>query len=558
MLDSTRARSRSQKEFRNLSRGLLHILAAALLVLTASNGAAAAEIHPGPVELVSVDPAGTQAGDAASGGSFGPGMDLSADGRWAVFESTASNLVATDTNGVSDVFVRDLLTGQTTLVSVNAAGTDSGNGASLMPVISDDGRYVAFASFASDLEGQDADAGADVFLRDLDAGTTILLSLAHGGPGSGNGDSLFPSISADGSAVAFESEANNLSSVDFNVDDDVFLWTSSVGLPALVSVSLAGVAGNGDSTRPQISADGTRVAFTSTADDLSLVDSNGLADVFVYDLMTISVDLVSENAAGTDGGNEATTGFALARNGLGVAFESRASDLVAVDGNGNSDVFFRNLQAGVTELVSQNFQGTDSCVLPMPGDFDIGSWLPKVSDDGRMVSYVSQCGDLVNPAEINDSNGAFDAFLRDRLLGVTHLASPNLAGTGTADSGAVNTWLSGTGTVVALTSYSTDLAPLGGNGAPHVFLFYPGPGTVSLVSDGASCLLSPLTGGQCGSNVAELSGDGRSLLFTSRTLGMTPNNTNGVVRDVFSSPSGLLFEDGFESGDAGAWDSVVP
>jgi len=486
-------------------------------------------------------------------------MDLSADGRWAVFESTASNLIGTDTNGVSDVFLRDLTTGQTTLISVNTAGTDSGNDASLMPVISDDGLFVAFVSFASNLDPGDVDSGADVFLRDVNAGTTILVSEAHGGIGSGNGDSLFPSISADGGAVAFESEATNLSSVDFNASDDVFLWVSSFGFSVLASVNTNGNSGDDDSTSPQISASGTRVAFVSDAEDLVALDNNAAEDVFIYDLQSNTTSLVSINLAGTSSGNGASSSFDFPRNGAGVAFRSAADDLVATDGNTLPDIFFRDLLAGTTELVSINHQGTDSCAIPpTAGSFGINVRNPRASENGSVIAFDSECGDLVDPAEIPDDNDSFDVFVRDRDLGVTHLASRNATATGSGDQGSFDSWISSTGKVVAFTSYAENLTPLDGNGAPNVFLYFLGQETSRLASPGTLCLAPTFAGGQCGSSIPVVSKDGRHLLFVSNTLGITANNTNGVVRDVFATPTGLLFEDGFESGDTSAWDGVVP
>src|SRR5439155_1734749 len=136
----------------------------------------------------------------------------SADGRYVVFQSFASNLVSGDANGLGDVFVRDRQSGATELVSV-ATGGAQGNGGSNYPSISADGRYVAFASDASNLVSGDTNGVEDVLVHDLQTGATERVSIATGGA-QGNGDSRAPSISADGRYVAFESDAQNLVVLD--------------------------------------------------------------------------------------------------------------------------------------------------------------------------------------------------------------------------------------------------------------------------------------------------------------------------------------------------------
>src|SRR5207247_2620109 len=137
---------------------------------------------------------------------------VSADGRYVAFESYATNLVPGDSNGVSDVFVRDTLTGMTACVSVNSSGVP-GNGDSQRPVLSADGRYVVFMSLASNLVANDTNGTWDIFVRNLQSSSTTRASVDSGGT-QGNGSSTFASISADGRFVAFESAATNLVSGD--------------------------------------------------------------------------------------------------------------------------------------------------------------------------------------------------------------------------------------------------------------------------------------------------------------------------------------------------------
>jgi Tol biopolymer transport system component len=260
------------------------VLVGAILVLLIAMGRppagppSANASHGGPwhvVQLVSVASDSTQGND----NSWDP--SISADGRYVAFFSHASNLVPGDTNNTLDVFVHDRLTGQTTRVSVASDGTE-GNGDSFVGSISADGRYVAFASWASNLVPGDTNGRSDIFVHDRVTGQTTRVSVASDGT-EGNGDSWgCPSISADGRYVAFASWASNLVPGDTNGRSDIFVHDRVTGQTTRVSVASDGTEGNGDSWwRPSISADGRYVAFPSYASNLVPGDTNGWADIFV-------------------------------------------------------------------------------------------------------------------------------------------------------------------------------------------------------------------------------------------------------------------------------------
>jgi|GEM_PF-1585857 len=219
----------------------------------------------------------------ASGGTQGNGdsgcPSISADGRYVAFQSYASNLVPGDTNGTWDVFVHDRLTGQTTRVSVASDGTQ-GNGDSECPSISADGRYVAFASLASNLVPGDTNGTWDVFVHDRLTGQTTRVSVASGGA-QGNSGSWCPSISADGRYVAFQSYASNLVPGDTNGVLDVFVHDRLTGQTTRVSVASDGTQGDSYSFGSSISADGRYVAFSSLASNLVPGDTNDKPDIFV-------------------------------------------------------------------------------------------------------------------------------------------------------------------------------------------------------------------------------------------------------------------------------------
>jgi hypothetical protein len=220
----------------------------------------------------------SSAGGQGNGLSYFP--DISADGRYTVYESDATNLVANDTNGVTDSFIYDRITGTTQLISVNSA-EEPGNGRSAYPVIAANNRHVTFVSFATNLSPNDPTPTADIYIRDLVAGTTQFIS-----PGlnnqPGNNNSHYPVISADGRFVAYHSEASNLVPGDTNNLTDVFLYNRVTAEVKRVSLSNDGVQGNGPSSSPAISGNGRFVVFQSDAGTLVPGDTNGAADVFLY------------------------------------------------------------------------------------------------------------------------------------------------------------------------------------------------------------------------------------------------------------------------------------
>ncbi|MDH4063822.1 MAG: hypothetical protein OEW19_05440 [Acidobacteriota bacterium] len=248
------------------------------LVPDDTNGWADVFVHDrqtGATTRVSVSTIGVEGND------FSGAASISGDGRWVAFHSYASNLVSGDGNQAPDVFVHDRLFGTTTLTSTGLGGAQ-GNSSSVAPAISADGRWVAFASFASNLVASDTNGMADVFVRDQLTGAVTRVGLGPGGA-EGNGYSIDPTISGDGRWVGFESAASNLVGGDTNGVKDVFVHDRQTGITVRASVSGAGAQGNSESTDAAISADGHAVAFSSAASTLVADDTNGWSDLFVYD-----------------------------------------------------------------------------------------------------------------------------------------------------------------------------------------------------------------------------------------------------------------------------------
>lgn len=352
-------------------------------------------------------------GAGADGDALWP--SISGDGRYVAFQSTASNLTAGDANGVSDVFVRDMATGTTILVSQASNGAP-GNASSTRPSISADGFQVAFLSDADTLVADANTLVANVMVRDLVTGTTSLASRATGPGGTGaDAGSGAPAIAADGRRVAFASEASNLSDEDGDPARDVFVRDLRSSVTVLVSRASGakGAAGGDDSDEPSISADGRRVAFASDADNLSTEDDKGVADIFVRDLPTATTVLASRatgDGTPADGGSEEP---ALSADGRFVAFQADADNLAADDDDRYDDIYLRDLNGATTMLVSRAAGLTGAAAL---GD----SSSAAISADGRFVAFRSVADNL---SAVDDDDVA-DVFRRDALGPIAPVVAP--------------------------------------------------------------------------------------------------------------------------------------
>jgi Tol biopolymer transport system component len=320
---------------------------------------------------------------------------ISANGRAVSFNSSATNLVAGDTNGATDIFVRDLQTGVTERVSVASDGSEGNLTSAYQQAISANGRYVAFRSEASNLVPGDTNGSWDIFVRDREAGTTTRVSVANDGS-EGNGDSGYPSISADGRYVAFSSSASNLVPGDTNAVTDVFVRDRTAGTTTRVSVATGGAQGNSESQKSSMSAEGRYIAFESGASNLVPGDTNGVFDIFVHDRVTATTTRTNVANGGLESNLEAYDA-SISADGRIVTFASPATNLVPADTNGAWDIFVRDLQAGSTTRVSVATGGTQA---------NGNSNDPALSGDGRTVAFRSDATNLV----AGDTNAYSDVF----------------------------------------------------------------------------------------------------------------------------------------------------
>ncbi len=305
----------------------------------------------GDVTLVSVSSAGTQGNEGSSLPALSP------NGRFVAFRSSADNLVGGDSNLAQDVFIHDRTTGETSRISVASDGTQ-GNSTSDDPALSFDGRFVAFNSYANNFVSGDNNRNYDIFVHDRETGQTTRVSQSSNGIG-GNNESWAPVLSANGRFVAFYSYATNLVSGDSNQAYDVFVHDRTTSRTVRVSVSADGEESCCSSYDPALSASGRLVAFESWGSNLVPDDTNLASDIFVRDLITGQIERVSVASDGTQSNGESYSAT-LSGRGQWVAFRSVATNLVPDDSNGRGDIFLHDRQSRQTMRVSVAFDGTEA------------------------------------------------------------------------------------------------------------------------------------------------------------------------------------------------------
>jgi Tol biopolymer transport system component len=437
----------------------LFFILAALIALTAVRPSAASSPSTARVSVASD---GTEASAESTGGN------LSADGRFVVFNSAASNLVPSDANDCPqspnscvDVFVRDTIAGTTELINKSSAGIQS-EGRNGGWGITPDGRYVVFSSSSAVLVPGDTNGQPDGFIRDRLLGTTERVTVGSDET-EANGASYAGEISNDGRFVLFSSGATNL--VPGYTNSGWFVRDRSLGTTEVAILDKDGGPPNASTLAAVMSADGRFVAFVSDATDLTDDISGPFANVFVRDRLTGQNELVSVAVGGGAGngwsGNIWTGSGPISISGDGryVAFDSIASDLVPSDA-GDWDVFVRDRLLNVTSKISVTASG---------GNAFAASRGPRISADGRYVTFMSDAGDLVPGGD--SPFGPYAVFVRDVHAGTTAQVSVDSSGVPAnyetySETGSI----SDDGGLVAFGSDARNLVTGDTNGVPDIFV----------------------------------------------------------------------------------------
>ncbi|HZR16881.1 MAG TPA: hypothetical protein VFE51_06095 [Verrucomicrobiae bacterium] len=608
----------------------------------------------GATTLVSSDRLGFVGADANA-----TPTSLSSDGRYALFESSAANLVAGVTNGLNQVFVRDLKQGATLLVSVATNGA-AGDGVSRSSSMTPDGRFVAFVSEAENLIAGDTNGIPDVFVRDLQNGITVLASVGATSTNSSYpvGASESPVMTPDGRYVAFFSTATNLVpqrtfSGNIYVRDLIAQQTTLVSAQAqTVVTSMVSVFAAPACHSQTISDDGRYVAYVVSplpSTRLGVYYSSVRGFVLRHDLQTGQEDLINTNCYVTPGPYETVRVLDMTKDGRFVAFVANTNGLFGettcifvwdaasglntlasgdlsnsvpagsacqwpvFDSSGNFLAFFSsatnvttnslkgNVHLYVRDLLNQRsvmvnvdtngagaeinpttiprfsdggrllaFESPDPSVVG--GDrnrsFDVfvrdlgsnttelisaahpvlnentpngnsGMTGPSISADGRFVAFASDADDLVS----NDTNGSRDVFVRDLVTGSNILVSVDLSGSANGNGVSYEPSITPDGRYVLFTSSATDLVAGDTNGAPDVFVRDLQSGTTRLVSTnlGASTSLIPLPSSD------SITAEGTSALFHTQLRGYPRLNQNLYSADLQTGTVAPLTPGGFLS-----------
>ena len=420
---------------------------------------AAAPPAPAPGDLVLVS---SSAGGEPGNGLSSFGLSASADGRHVAFASMATNLHPEDTDQTVDVFVKDLQTGTVRLASQNADGR-KGNALSSRPAISADGQRVAFLSAADNLDPDDTDGYADVYVKDLRSGALAVASRTADGTKSSGGVSSVV-LSADGSTAAFSSAATNLSPDAIDGKWHVYVKRLDTGELTLADGGMIATPDeqSGAST-VALSADGGVVAFVTDAAGLDPADTDRHADVYVRNLVSGQVRLASVNADGAKGALP-STGASLSADGSSVAFATSSGNLVPEDADDNSDVYVKDLVTGSLRLASTDSAGAKA---------DRAAAYPSLSPDGRYLAFSSDAANLGLPTAAL----VHQVYRKDLVTGELLPASVATGGEPAGDHLSIEPSIAGDGAVVAFVSPSTNLVPDAGNRVADVFakVFPAGP-----------------------------------------------------------------------------------
>jgi hypothetical protein len=486
----------------------------------------------GMVSLVSVGPGGT-----AAGIDLGPWPVISPDGRYVAFESGEAILP-----GISgfQLYLRDLTTGTTSLLSVAPDGTTPGNYGSSDPVFSAESHHVGFISGATNLVGNVTfhnPSQPNVFERDLTTGTTMLVSISMDGTSDGNAVSGPFALSADGSRVVFQSSASNLQNLDNSGIQQVYLRDMNAGTTTMVSVDSSGLVGAGghnliDADSQVISADGRYVVFHSNA---SNIVASGGSGCFLRDLQTDTTILLSASAVDGSavGGNGSEV---VSPDGRWAAFATAASNVVSQPTNGHTNVYVLNIQTGVLSLVSSNAAGTGGG----NGNSGVGTFYDfpgglSFSPNGEYLGFRSLATDLTP----NVWTASRNLYVRNLDAGTTLLVTPNQAGTdgGNGDADTVSSAVfSADGRYIAFEDTAGNLMAGDDNGQNEVYLREVQAGMTALASVRSTLLPAAYTVMATGSGEPSISANGRYVAFLSAPHG--DGTTDGLLAGVTFSAAG--------------------
>jgi hypothetical protein len=452
---------------------------------------------------------------------------LSADGRYLVFESSATNLDPAATTAGSRIYLRDRQTGITSVIS-RATGAAGAVSTGVDPTISRNGRFVAFTSSGA-LVPADTNSHDDVYVRDLQANTTARASVASdGSQGDGNSETAFSqlNITNDGRYVVFFSSATNFGGP--GTYPSIYLHDFQTGATSVVSRAsgTSGAVANAESDTQSITPDGHFVAFESSGSNLSPgTDTNNTDDAFVRDLVTNTTTRISTNSAGTGTGNSTTSTPSISDDGRYVSFASRSTDLLSTPTSGQH-LFVRDVQTGGIVLADRA-AGSSGAI----GNGNIDQNTP-ITADGRYVAFQSVATNLTGDA----TGGVQQIFVRDLQANTTLLASRASGAGAVGNDNAENPSISADGTTIAFDSPATNLVSGDSNSSKDVFSRQLADPIPSVTSVSPSAGLPGTSAGLTG----DWFGGATQVLFGTAPASFSVPDQGNITTTAPSGPSGTV------------------
>ena len=461
---------------------------------------------------------------------------ISSNGQYVAFFSDSAELATNASGGGPFLYLRNMTAGTTSLVNADTNGVSFGDISMQNIALSQDGQFVAFESIQPSLVANDCNRDFDVFLRNVGTGTTELISTRHPSLPSltADGQSTFSAqpLSQDGHYLAFASAADDLVAGATNRSGDVFVCDLYAGTNALVSVGINGTGGSANSYEPAISGNGRYVAFTSAATNLIAGDNNQSTDVFVRDLLAQTTSLVSVDSTGTGEGNGNSYSPVISSDGRFVLFVSLANNLAAVTQNGYDNLFLRDRQTGVTYALTTTGQ---TCASMTPDGHFIAFVAFAVNGSSSIYLWDAQLAHRVATNTMTPGGIQAISISPDgNRIACFSFSSP--VSLSTWDRAANRVYTLGTGYLgshfrlrfSADSRYLTYALSATANGTNQIYLYDFLAQNNVLVSHGAG-VSAPANGS---SDSADISADGRFVAYRSAADNIVPGDANGVP-DVF-------------------------
>ncbi|MEK7621210.1 MAG: choice-of-anchor U domain-containing protein [Patescibacteria group bacterium] len=459
--------------------------------------------------------------DGSEGNDTSTAASVSDDGRYVAFFGGAA-LDPNDTNGTYDVYLRDTVTEETKILSADSLG-NPGDDWSYDCMVSGNGEYVVFSSYSTNLVAGDTNGASDIFLYNI-ANETLTRVSKNSVGGQTTGSSYDTSISDDGRYIGFSSDSDDLVAGDTNFQNDIFIYDTLLDTNTIASVDSLGNQSDNYSFDPMISGNGEYIVYNSDATNLVAGDTYGATDVFLYDIQNQTTERISLSSTGTQL-TDSSSYPSISFDGRYITFTNAGSDVVAGDTNSTYDIFLRDRQSSTTNRVSVSSSESESSGMSFGNS--------SISDDGRYIVFPSNAPDIVS----GYGTGTFGLIMRDTVAGKTYLLSMSTGNVDIGNDDIESPMITGDGKYITYASRSVNLVNDDTNGQIDIFLtsfttrnrlsYTAGTGG-SIVGDNSQ----DIEYGEDGSAVSAVANSGYSFVDWSDGSTENPRTDTNVVANI--------------------------